>query len=171
MAWPLRILAICALAIGLIVGPLTHGFANTIGGTPGLTHAESHGFHIGLMVMSAVVAVVGVGVAFILYGKGRGMVESLPAKFGPLYKLSLNKFYFDELFLGLIVLPLRGLAKLSFAIDQLVIDPLVDLVGAIPRWFSAIPRVMQNGLVSSYAYIMFAGVVVIVLFALQVVGG
>ncbi len=169
MAWPLRILAVCALGIGLVVGPITHGFANTMGGTPGLLHAESHGFHIGLMLMSAIVAVVGVGIAYLMYGSGREKVESLPAKFGPLYKLSLNKFYFDELFLGLIVLPLRGIAKLSFAIDQLVIDPLVDLCGAIPRWFSSIPKVMHNGLVSSYAYIMFAGLIVIVLFALQVV--
>ena len=101
-------------------------------------------------------------------------MASLPAKFGPLHTLSLNKFYFDELFLGLIVLPLRGLAKLSFAIDQLLIDPLVDLVGAIPRWFSAIPRVLHNGLVSSYAIVMWAGVVGIVMFAifaLQVLAG
>ena len=125
----------------------------------------------GLMAISAIIALVGVGVAFAVYVKGRSSIDGLPGKFGPLHKLSLNKFYFDEIFTGAIVLPLRGLAKLSFAFDQLLIDPIVDLFGAIPRWFSSIPRVLHNGLVSSYAIVMFTGLLVIVLFALQVLAG
>ena len=50
--------------------------------------------------------------------------------FGPLYKLSLNKFYFDEIYTALIVAPLRGLAWLSNWFDQNIIDPIVDGVGA-----------------------------------------
>ncbi len=171
MAWPLRILAVCALGIGLLVGPLTHWFPDNLAQTPGLPHHEAHGMHFGLMAISAIIALVGVGVAFAVYVKGRSSIDGLPGKFGPLHKLSLNKFYFDEIFTGAIVLPLRGLAKLSFAFDQLLIDPIVDLFGAIPRWFSSIPRVLHNGLVSSYAIVMFTGLLVIVLFALQVLAG
>lgn len=171
MAWPLRILAVCALGIGLLVGPLTHWFPDTLAQTPGLPHHEAHGMHFGLMAISAVIALVGVGVAFVVYVKGRSSIDGLPAKFGPLHKLSLNKFYFDEIFTGAVVLPLRGLAKLSFALDQLLVDPIVDLFGAIPRWLSSIPRVLHNGLVSSYAIVMFTGLLVIVLFALQVLAG
>lgn len=171
MGWPLRILAVCALGIGILVGPLTHWFPSTLGQTPGLSHHEAHGLHFGLMAVSAVIALTGVGLAFVVYIKGRASIDGLPSKFGPLHKLSLNKFYFDEIFTGAIVLPLRGLAKVAFALDQLLVDPLVDLFGAIPRWISSIPRVLHNGLVSSYAIVMFTGLLVIVLFALQVLAG
>ncbi len=171
MGWPLRILAICAVGIGILVGPLTHWFANTLGQTPGLSHHEAHGMHFGLMAISAVIAIAGIAGAYLVYVKGRASINSLPSKFGPLHKLSLNKFYFDEIFTGAIVLPLRGLAKVAFAVDQLLVDPLVDLFGAIPRWVSSIPRVLHNGLVSSYAVVMFTGLLVIVLFALQVLAG
>ena len=43
MAWPLRILAVCAVFIGLAVGP-THWFANYLHHTPGLVEGHEHGF-------------------------------------------------------------------------------------------------------------------------------
>jgi NADH-quinone oxidoreductase subunit L len=86
---------------------------------------------------------------------------------GPLYKASLNKFYFDEIYSALLVMPLRGLAWLSSWIDRWVIDPMVDVVGMIPRLLSSVPRVFHNGLVPSYALVMWIGALVCMLFALR----
>jgi NADH-quinone oxidoreductase subunit L len=68
MAWPLRILAVCAALIGLAVGP-THLFANYLQKTMGLTPVppESQHLHWGVMALSSVVAIAGIGLAWMFY--------------------------------------------------------------------------------------------------------
>src|SRR4029079_16798509 len=116
MAWPLRLLAVCAVGIGLAVGP-THLFGNYLHHTPGLSPAEEHGLHWGLMGLSAVLALAGIGIAWLMYVSAPETPARLGAAFSPLYKLSLGKLYFDELFWGLIVAPRRLLATLATLID------------------------------------------------------
>jgi NADH-quinone oxidoreductase subunit L len=112
------------------------------------------------MVLSAVVAVAGIAVAWWMYVNATGMAERLAASFGPLYRLSLNKFYFDELNFAILVAPLLLLAKLSAFADLGVIDRIVDGVGRLPRLVSAAPRLLHNGLISSYALVMWTGAIV-----------
>ncbi len=159
MAWPLRILAVCAVGVGLALGP-SHLFGGYLHHTAGLPEAAEHGFHIGLMMLSAVVAVAGIAVAWWMYVSAAGVAERVAASLGPLYRLSLNKFYFDELYFAILVAPLLLLAKLSAFADLSVIDRIVDGVGRLPRLLSAGPRTLHNGLVSSYALVMWTGVVV-----------
>jgi NADH-quinone oxidoreductase subunit L len=59
------------------------------------------------------------------------------------------------------------LAWLSDWFDRRVIDPLVDIIGLIPRFVSGLPRVFHHGLVPTYALVMWIGVVVCTLFALR----
>jgi NADH-quinone oxidoreductase subunit L len=158
MAWPLRILALCALGIGLAVGP-THQFAGYIQHAVGLTHVEGH-LHIDLMVASAVMAVVGIGIAWFFYRKAPGIPAGLATAAKPLYLLSWNKLYFDELFTAILVRPLAGLASLSAFLDKHFIDRVVDAVGEIPRIVSTLPSKLHAGVTSSYALVMWAGVIV-----------
>jgi NADH-quinone oxidoreductase subunit L len=58
------------------------------------------------------------------------------------------------------------LAWLSYWFDRRVIDPLVDIVGMVPRFVSSVPMVFHNGLVPSYALVMWTGLIVCVLVAL-----
>ena len=51
------------------------------------------------------------------------------AALGRCIELSLNKFYFDEIFCGVLVAPLRRLAWLSNWFDRTIIDPIVDWRG------------------------------------------
>src|SRR5262249_5154063 len=94
--------------------------------------------------------------------------ERLAKSLDPLYALSLNKFYLDEIYNWIIIAPLRGLAWLVYAIDRNMIDPFVDAIGTVPTRLSWILMPLQNGLVSSYALVMLSGVVVCVLVALGV---
>ncbi|MBL8849183.1 MAG: NADH-quinone oxidoreductase subunit L [Planctomycetaceae bacterium] len=158
MAWPLRLLALCAVAIGAVVGP-THLFGNYLHHMPGLPAAESHGFHVGLMALSAVLAFAGIGIAWLMYVSAPETPARFAAAFSPLYKFSLGKLYFDELFMVLIVVPLRLLAALATLIDKYVIDRIVDGIGGIPQMLSAWPRRLHGGVVSSYALVMWAGVI------------
>jgi NADH-quinone oxidoreductase subunit L len=168
MAWPLRILAVCAVGIGLVVGP-THLFGNYMQHANGLSAVESHGLHWGIMATSAIVAAAGIALAWFVYVRSPGLPERIAAAVKPIYRLSLEKFYFDEIYDLVVVAPLRGLAWLSNRFDALVVDRLVDLIGKIPRAVSLVPMPFHNGLVSSYSLVMLSGAVVCVVAAIVLV--
>jgi NADH-quinone oxidoreductase subunit L len=166
MAWPLRILAVFALAIGAIVGP-TGWFGGYLSHAIGLSDAGEEGFVLGLVALSVAVVAAGIGLAWLMYISKPEMPAQVASAFGPLYKLSLNKFYIDEIYTALIVWPLRGVAGLSNWFDQNVIDPIVDGLALVPRMLSGVPLWMHNGLVPSYALIMWIGLIGCVLFAMR----
>jgi NADH-quinone oxidoreductase subunit L len=166
MAWPLRALALSAVLIGLAIGP-THQFGEYLQHTPGLVHVEEHGLHYGIMALSAEVGAAGIALAWLLYVWSPQLPARIAAAMGPLYKASLNRFYFDEMYGAVLVTPLKSLAWLSDWFDRWIIDPLVDIVGMIPRLLSSVPRIFHNGLVPSYALVMWIGALVCLLFALR----
>jgi len=110
---------------------------------------------------------VGAAAAWVSYVRSPTLPVRVAAAIGPLYKASLNKLYFDEIYAAMFVMPLRILAWLSDWFDRRVIDPLVDIIGLIPRFLSGVPRVFHHGLVPTYALVMWIGVVVCTLFALR----
>jgi NADH:ubiquinone oxidoreductase subunit 5 (subunit L)/multisubunit Na+/H+ antiporter MnhA subunit len=119
------------------------------------------------MVTSTLISLAGVALAWVKYGRPR---RAAPAPAGwaqPLYSLSLNKFFFDELYGAAIVAPLRGLSKLSVLFDNGIIDKAVDVAGSLPRWIGAAPRLLHEGVISSYALMMWIGVLFCVLAATQ----
>lgn len=167
MAWPLRILAVCAAFIGLAVGP-THLFGNYLQKTMGLTPvpAEAQQLHWGVMAVSSVIAIAGIGLAWMLYVASPKVPGAIATAMKPLYLISQGKFFLDEILKGLVVLPLLGIAKLAALFDRGVIDGIVDSVGAIPKALSDIPRRFHGGVVSSYAGVMWVGVVAAVVLVL-----
>jgi NADH-quinone oxidoreductase subunit L len=78
------------------------------------------------------------------------------------YRLSRDKFYFDEVYHWLIVVPLRVAAAASYWIDRWVIDGLVNTVGLIPVWTGSLMRSLQMGLVQFYALAMALGVLILI---------
>jgi NADH-quinone oxidoreductase subunit L len=106
---------------------------------------------------------VGIGIAWMFYGRPGDLAARLATSLRPLYLVSLNKFYLDEILWALVVAPLRGLARISAILDVRLIDGIVDSVGRFPRLLSDIPRRLHNGLVPAYAMVMWIGVVVGVL--------
>ena len=89
----------------------------------------------------------------------------------PLHRLSLNKFFFDELFNYLLVVPVRVLALVCTLLDRYLIDGLLDFVGSIPSTIGRIVRPIQNGLVSNYAWVMLLGVVLFLIQVLRALAG
>ncbi len=167
MAVPLGILAICAVGIGFALGP-THLFAGKMQQAIGLEHVESHGLHWNIMALSTGIALAGIVAAWFCYVQAKAIPRTAATGLKPLYQLSLNKLYLDEVFSAIIVMPLHALAKLATLFDALVIDPLVDGVGRLPRLVSAVPRRLHNGLVPAYGIVMWVGLVIGVLAMLGV---
>jgi NADH-quinone oxidoreductase subunit L len=170
MAFPLGVLAIFAAGIGLVAGPMTHWFGNYLSHTMGLQMEHPH-LHWSLMILSTVVASAGVYVAYQMYVAKPELAAKAKEAAGAAYNWSENKFYFDELFLKIIVLPLRRLAQLCVMFDRVVIDGLVDGIGLIPRLLSWAPRPLHAGVVGGYAYVMLLGLIVGVLFVVRALAG
>jgi NADH-quinone oxidoreductase subunit L len=77
------------------------------------------------------------------------------------YRLSLSKFFFDELYQVLVVMPLRAIAYLCDVIDRWLVDGLVDLCGRAPVSMGSLLRTMQTGVVQFYALAMALGALVL----------
>jgi NADH:ubiquinone oxidoreductase subunit 5 (subunit L)/multisubunit Na+/H+ antiporter MnhA subunit len=177
MTVPLVILAICAVAVGAYV-EMSHAYT-FLWHTPSLTKGDvgataagllaKHGhleMHMDVAALSTIVALAGIGLAAFMYLGKRTEAEQV-AEFTStrkglwLYRLSLNKFYFDELYAFFIVWPLRGLAALSYVFDRLVVDGLVNFCGWVPRVVGALFRSLQTGMVQFYALAMVLGMLVL----------
>jgi NADH-quinone oxidoreductase subunit L len=163
MTVPLMVLAVGAVAVGMALGP-THLFSHFLARTPAyrqyLPHLPEHEeLNWLLMIESAVIALAGVGLAYLFYVVRPGSEAKFAADYPGVYALSQNRFYLDELYKGIIVIPARVLATLSGFFDMLI-DGVVDLVGLIPGWVGAALRPIQNGLVQFYALAMVLGLAV-----------
>jgi NADH-quinone oxidoreductase subunit L len=132
MAWPLRILAVPAVLAGLLNAPGIGLFNKWVEfDIPGVQpFLHEHDFNYGLAGLSLLVALAGIGVASAFYFRGafNGISDRIPIlKTGE--RILVNKYYLDDLFLGII----RGIqypvAKAAYWINQNVIDGVVNGVG------------------------------------------
>ena len=162
MAWPLRILAVGAVGVGAVFGP-THlfvGFLEHKWMTPQFGHLmveEADHPHWSMMIGSTLIVAAGIGLAYLIYVRQPSLAGSLAQRSAALFDLSLNKFYFDELYELLIVKPMTILAHVCRIVDAYLLDGLVDLIGHLPRFLGYWVRPVQNGLVQFYALLMALG--------------
>jgi NADH-quinone oxidoreductase subunit L len=162
MTFPLMILAVGAVFVGPLLA-LTHWINEFLARTPAfqtyLEAPEVEPWNWSLMTASAFIALTGIGLAYVVYVRNPGAEGRFAASFPTLYGLSQNRFYFDELYTGVVTLPAAALAKLSAFIDVLV-DGIVDVIGLLPSVVGTWLRPIQNGLVQFYALAMTLGVTV-----------
>jgi NADH-quinone oxidoreductase subunit L len=166
MVVPLIILAVFAAGVGLFMGSLAPealSFAHFLEQTPGFPIPGEHAMNLGLMLLSTVAGLLGLAVAYVMYVRQPGLAVLVAHRIKRLYQLSLNKFYFDELYDYFLVRPLVGLYHTARALDQYLIDGLVDLVGQLPRLVGYVFRPVQNGLVQFYGLAMVLGLTVFLL--------
>jgi NADH-quinone oxidoreductase subunit L len=138
------------------VGMLSHG-AVTVAAA-----AESHGstqLELILMVVSVVTAVAGILFARMLYVQYPGAAAAFTSRLGGFYTLVYNKYYVDELYERAIVRPGYAISdKIMFRlIDTGIIEGIVNGVGIVARLFGATFRLLQSGVVRTYAFFMLIG--------------
>lgn len=162
MCVPLMILSAGAAFLGMLLGDLTGLFDAFLGRTiPGVA-AGHHGMNLVVAGTSTVVALAGVGLAWIMYAKPSPLPAKVAAAFGPLTRLSEEKFYIDQVYDHFIVLPLRGLAQFCRFLDWILVDGMfVGLFTRLPGDLGQLIRPMQNGLVQFYALSMVLAMAVL----------
>lgn len=78
------------------------------------------------------------------------------------YNLSQRKFYIDEIYFLVIVLPLRALGSVCYIVDRWVVDGIVNAIGRIPPRLGTLMRPLHLGLVQFYALAMVLAMLVLV---------
>lgn len=100
---------------------------------------HAHHAHIPAMILSLFVAGLGIVLAGLMYLKKSLSAESWAKKSGPLYNLSLNKFYFDENYNRFLYQPALKLAdKIAYFDWELYDKYFINGFGRITSWISAI---------------------------------
>lgn len=120
---------------------------------------EHHHIHLINTAATLMAAFGGIGLAFFRYGKGKNIPDPERAKTNIFYRLSLNKFYVDETYNALIIMPFTIISELTHwvvdvgIIDSIVVRGTAKMVSA----FSGQLRRVQTGLLNSYASFMMYG--------------
>src|SRR5690349_337407 len=162
-------IAMGCLSVLAIVG----GFLQIPGVTSELHHFLEPTFHdselfetiepsataewIGLLV-GAVIGAVGIFAAWTIYGKG-GNAASFQARFRPIHKVFVNKWYFDEAIDFLIVRPAAWLGRFANSTFERIFvnGALVGGSTGAVRALSAAVRGIQSGYLRYYAALLLIG--------------
>ena len=167
---PLWCLAIGAVFAGYVgIPPLFMEHGDVIGEflAPVLGHPHGHGTHVEeyfVMGISVFVAFAGLIIAYIMYMKKKDLPQRLASAFQPIYKLLLNKYYFDELYSKTIVQPALSFSDkiVSGLFDGLIIEGVVNGVPSLIGSFSRGIRKIQTGVSSTYGLFMVFGALIII---------
>jgi NADH-quinone oxidoreductase subunit L len=169
-----------------------------VAGAPS-AHAISEGIHqshLPAMIISVLVGGFGIFLAWLMYLKQSISAAAMAGRFNTLYRLSLNKFYIDEIYSRFIYTPILKLADWVGYLDWDVYDKyVVDGFGRITEWFSnltgkldydgldqgivdgagrsahwlgGVLRGLQTGQLQSYVLFALFGVILIVIFQTMV---
>ncbi|MFH0768529.1 MAG: NADH-quinone oxidoreductase subunit L [Chloroflexota bacterium] len=168
---PVMVLPMVFLAILAIVS----GFWNVTGGFNAfMGEGETHGFFEGLFgifthspipLISLLVALLGIFLAYAIYGAKWLSAERIGSAFKPLYTLFLRKYFFDELYETVIVRValLKGLFAGFEQVDKYGIDGIVNGVANGAMAGGRAIRRTQTGQLQLYGLGIGIGILAIVI--------
>jgi NADH-quinone oxidoreductase subunit L len=132
-------------------------------------HDPSNGLLWGGLALGAALGVLGIYVAYVIWGKANGEIavrvrERVPA----LHRLFVNKWYFDELIDWMIVRPFGWFGRFGQqTFERIFVNgTLIGGPSTLVRAGSAAVRAMQSGFLRAYAALLLAGAGVVILYFL-----
>lgn len=130
---------------------------------------DAHNIPSWAIFLPTVVGIVGIALGIFLYGKRADLPTKMAERVRPLYNLSLNKFYIDEIYHVVFVKTAWVLGRFFSKQDRQTIDRVGPDGAAlasqhVARRFS----LLQTGFVFNYAAIMVTGVVVFLAYLLWI---
>ena len=146
--------------------------------------------HTIAMILSIIVAGLGILLSWLFYHKRRFSAEAVSTTFRPVYNLFWNKYYFDEFYDGVLVALTVWKSRLFAQFDGTVVDGIVNGVSTVTRdvfaaftgffdnsvvdgivnriaeviWaFGGRIRRLQTGAIQTYLFVVVGGIVLIIL--------
>jgi NADH-quinone oxidoreductase subunit L len=116
-----------------------------------------------LILISVVVALLGIYIAYVFYLKRPGIPHSIVRRIPGVYKLLYNKYYVDEAYNAVIVNPLvKGSEIIYENFDLAVIDGALNGSASATGFFGRALSALQTGYVKDYVLVFLLGAVIIV---------
>jgi len=155
MTVPLMILAFGAIFSGFL--PFEE--LVTSDGLPFEIHTE----YI-VAIPSVLIALLGIGVATLMYRKVNGLPDKLAGAFGSFYHWSYQKFFIDEIYLFVTKkIIFRYISRPIAWFDRHVVDGTMNGIAGITQFASVNLKGLQSGRVQQYAYVFVSGAVILIL--------
>ena len=150
-------------------------------------HDKAHNI---VVPLSFVIVIIGIGLSALFYYWKKFSAEAVAARLRPIYTLLWNKYYFDELYDGVLValtvagskvlglFDLRfidgivngvgvavqaGCARVAGWFDNTFVDGLVNLVARVTWSVGGRVRRVQTGMIQNYLLAVLGGVVLLIL--------
>lgn len=161
MTLPLMLLAVPAALIGLIGTPFANKFEAFIF-PPNEVMEAAH--EVDLMEFlinggsSVGIGLIGITLASLMYRTKKIDPAAIAKRFEPLYWLSRNKWYLDDINNLLFVQGSRRLARQVLEVDSKVVDGVVNLTGFVTLVTGEGLKYFENGRAQFYALIVFGAV-------------
>jgi NADH-quinone oxidoreductase subunit L len=157
MTVPLIILAGLSIVTGYAGIP---AFLGPVFGAEAEHHYDAAGLFI--MLTATAMGLAGIALAYVFYVRSPGLPDRLARSWERAYRLSLNKWFFDELYDRTVVQPTFRLAdRLWRTVDVGLIDSAVNGVARAFAWWGWLMRLAQSGQTQHYALGMALGAVLI----------
>ncbi|NDJ19864.1 NAD(P)H-quinone oxidoreductase subunit 5 [Myxacorys almedinensis] len=171
MTLPLLILAIPSTLIGLVGTPFANYFEAFIHAPGEVVQLASEAgqetlseFYV--MAGSSVgISLIGISLAVLMYLSRKLDPGAIAAKIPFFYRLSKNKWYFDEFYDQFFVQGSRRLARQVLEVDSKVVDGVVNLAGLVTLLTGEGLKYLENGRAQFYALIIFVAVLGLVIFS------
>ena len=165
MQLPMAILAILALVGGYIQIPgidsgISHFLTPTFAGSRLFAISPSTGAAWLGLIIGAVVGLLGIGIAYVLYIRERGAPARLQQRLPALHAFLYHKWYFDEAIDGLVVRPALFLGRFAGSTleNGVIGGGVTGSTTGVTRALSASVRRAQTGFLRYYAAVMIAGI-------------
>ena len=166
MTFPLVVLAILATIAGFLNLPFSgaehwlEDWLEPVTGRYGAVLTYSNAQIVGLLAISTVVAVAGIGLAYLVFIKHRIPTEKVEPEF------FAKAWYYDIGVSDFMGGPGRRWFEFLSWFDRTVVDGAVNGIGGVARGSGTIVRRLQNGYVRTYALAMTVGTLLLVIFIL-----
>ncbi len=174
MTVPLMILAILSVTGGFIGFPVIEGgnkFAEFLApvfappaGFPKPGEAVHHAvsFEVAMMLVSLLIAGLGIFLAYRMYIKNPALPDRLAERYKAPYNALVNKYWVDEIYNFIFVRFFLAVSIFFWRfVDDLIVDGIVNGVAALFRGGSEVFKRLQTGNVQNYALSILIGVVLI----------
>lgn len=172
MLIPLFVLAIGSVFAGLVGAKIfhmvsAHGnfFANAIFTLPQKANLLEEVHHSPLLVKISplIVGIVAIALAYLFYIKRTDLPAKLADLLKPFYKLSFNKWYFDEIYEIALVKQVKRLGDFLWRFfDIKIVDGIPNSLTNLCKIGSVKISKLQTGYIYNYSLLMVLGLVVII---------
>jgi NADH-quinone oxidoreductase subunit L len=127
------------------------------------TVGEEGSLELTLMLVSSLVAFLGIAIAAFIWIKRRDIAASAARSLRGVHRLLVNKYYVDELYEAAVVQPVKVISTegLWRGFDVKVVDGAVNGTASMVDGGAAVLRRLQTGSVRAYAGSILVGVVII----------